>query len=88
MKYYKGMELICIKTLKRKDDGQVNFIKGETYIVEDTYQKQPFKNNPAYNPVYIVLRNIQGSLQIIKGANKTKYFKAKKNVNNNAVGIN
>ena len=81
MKYQKGMEVICIKTLKRKDDGQINFIKGETYIIEDSFQKQPFKNNPAYKPIYIVLRNIQGSLQTVKGANKTKYFKIKKEAN-------
>jgi hypothetical protein len=86
MKYQKGTEVICIRTLKRKDDGQINFIKGETYIIEDTFQKQPFKNNPAYKPVYIVLRNIQGSLQTVKGANKTKYFKLKQGVTR-AVGF-
>jgi len=26
MKYQKGIEVICIRTLKRKDDGQINFI--------------------------------------------------------------
>jgi hypothetical protein len=77
MIYQKGMELICIRTLKRKE-GQINFIKGETYMVEDTFQRQPYPNKDSgYNPIYIVLRNVQGSLQTIKGAKKTKFFKIK-----------
>ena len=86
MKYTKGTEVLCIKTLKRKDSGEINFVKGETYVIEDTYQKQPFKDNPSYKPVYIVLRNIQGDLQVIKGANKTKYFKVKQGIGK-AVGF-
>lgn len=80
------MEVICIRSLKRKD-GQINFIKGNTYIIEDTYQKQPFDNKPSYNPVYIVLKNEQGVLQPVKGAKKTKHFKIKQEVNKAAVGF-
>jgi hypothetical protein len=75
MKYQQGMELICIKTLKRKrgaTKGQIDFIKGNKYIVEDIFQKE---YAPAMNPISIVLKNEHGELQPIAGMNKTKYFK-------------
>jgi hypothetical protein len=75
MKYYNGIELTCIRTLKRKKgitQGQINFIKGKTYKVEDIYKKE-------YAPdkfiVYLNLINEQGEVQSVAGQNKTKYFK-------------
>lgn len=75
MKYQVGMELICIRTVKRKrgeTKGQVNFIKGNVYEVMEVYQKE---YAPAMKPVFIRLINEQGELQPIAGKNKTKYFK-------------
>jgi hypothetical protein len=75
MKYCIGLELICIKTVKRKrgtTKGQVNFIKGKTYKVEEVYQKEYY---PSVRPIFIRLINEQGELQPISGPNKTKYFK-------------
>jgi hypothetical protein len=75
MKYHIGLELICIKTVKRKrgtTKGQVNFIKGKTYKVEEVYQKEYY---PAVRPIFIRLINEQDELQPIGGHNKTKYFK-------------
>jgi hypothetical protein len=75
MKYHIGLELICIKTVKRKrgtTKGQVNFIKGKTYKVEEVYQKEYY---PSVRPIFISLINEQGELQPISGPNKTKYFK-------------
>lgn len=75
MKYHIGLELICIKTVKRKrgtTKGQVNFIKGKTYKVEEVYQKEYY---PSVRPIFIKLINEQGELQPIGGHNKTKYFK-------------
>ena len=75
MKYHIGMELTCIRTLIRKKGetkGQVNFIKGKTYKVEEVYQKE---YAPAMHPVFIKLINEQGELQPIAGKNKTQYFK-------------
>ena len=75
MKYHIGLELICIKTVKRKrgtTKGQVNFIKGKTYKVEEVYEKEYY---PSVRPVFIRLINEQGELQPIGGKNKTKYFK-------------
>jgi hypothetical protein len=69
------MELICIREVKRKrgeTKGQVNFIKGKIYKVEDVYQKE---YAPAMKPIFIKLINEQGELQPIAGQNKTKYFK-------------
>src|SRR3970040_414054 len=75
MKYHIGLELICIKTVKRKrgtTKGQVNFIKGKTYKVEEVYEKEYY---PSVRPVFIRLINEQGELQPIGGKKKTKYFK-------------
>jgi len=75
MKYCIGLDLICIKTVKRKrgtTKGQVNFIKGKTYKVEEVYQKEYY---PSVRPIFIKLTNEQGELQPISGPNKTKYFK-------------
>jgi hypothetical protein len=75
MKYHSGMDLICIRTVKRKrgeNRGQINFIKGKTYKVEDVYQKEFY---PSVRPIYIRLINEQGDVQPIAGKNKTKYFK-------------
>jgi hypothetical protein len=75
MKYKPGMELICIKTLKRKKGktkGQIDFIKNKRYKVAAVYQKE---YAPAMKPICIELMNESGELQPIAGKNKTKYFK-------------
>lgn len=75
MKYQVGMELICIKTLKRKKGktkGQIDFIKDKRYKVEAVYQKE---YAPSMKPICIELTNESGELQPIAGKNKTKYFK-------------
>lgn len=76
MKYYEGLELICIKSLKRKS-GEINFFKGKTYVVKDVYQKQL---SPSYSPIYIRLINEQGLPQSLGGRKKTKFFKIPKSV--------
>ena len=75
MKYQPGMELICIRTLRRKKGptrGQIDFIKDKRYKVEAVYQKE---YAPAMKPICIDLMNESGELQSIAGKNKTKYFK-------------
>lgn len=72
------MELICIKTLNGKrgeDQGQINFIKGKKYKVEDVYQKE---YAPTIQSITIKLINGQGEIQSIEGGDKTKFFKIPK----------
>jgi hypothetical protein len=75
MKYAVGLELLCIKDLKQKKgvpQGQVNFIKGKTYKVQEISKKE---FTPDRYLLYINLINEQGELQSVGGQNKTKYFK-------------